>query len=117
MRLANTFVSSVNGWHQRLYCVVSRYLRLRGSGERRGHRVRGHLLPRLASTDLRILDGQHRILGVHLAIEGISDDLEKARSGLSAARRNDAEPAVIQQFQEKINALNEQRERFDRERT
>lgn len=73
--------------------------------------------PRLASTDLRILDGQHRILGVHLAIEGISDDLEKARSGLSAARRNDAEPAVIQQFQEKINALNEQRERFDRERT
>jgi hypothetical protein len=73
--------------------------------------------PRLASTDLRILDGQHRILGIHLAIQSIADDLEKARSGLSAARRTDAEPAVIQQFQAKIDRLNEQRERFDRERT
>lgn len=73
--------------------------------------------PRLASTDLRILDGQHRILGVHLAIQGIADELEKARSALAAARRNDAEPAVIQQMQEKIDRLTEQRERFDRERT
>jgi len=73
--------------------------------------------PRLASTDLRILDGQHRILGVHLAIQGIADELEKARSGLSAARRNEAEPEVLQQLQEKIDRLTEQRERFDRERT
>lgn len=73
--------------------------------------------PRLASTDLRILDGQHRILGVHLAIQGIAADLEKARSSLAGARRNGAEPAVIEQFEKRIRALNEQRERFDRERT
>jgi hypothetical protein len=73
--------------------------------------------PRLASTDLRILDGQHRILGIHMAIQSISDDLQKARSGLAAARRTDAVPAVIDQFQAKIDKLNEQRERFDRERT
>lgn len=73
--------------------------------------------PRLASTDLRILDGQHRILGIHMAIQSISDDLQKARSGLAAARRTDAEPAVIAQFEAKIAKLNEQRERFDRERT
>jgi hypothetical protein len=73
--------------------------------------------PRLASTDLRILDGQHRILGVHTAIQGIADDLEKTRTSLAAARRNDAEPAVMQQFAEKIEALTEQRARFDRERT
>src|SRR5947208_1842952 len=36
--------------------------------------------PRLASTDLRILDGQHRILGIHLAIQGIADDIQKVRS-------------------------------------
>lgn len=73
--------------------------------------------PRLASTDLRILDGQHRILGIHFAIQGIADDLEKQRSQLSAAKRNDAEPALIQQFEKRIKELNEQRERFDRERT
>lgn len=73
--------------------------------------------PRLASTDLRILDGQHRILGIHMAIQGIADDIEKARSSLAAARRTDAEPALLTQFQEQIERLSEQRERFDRERT
>jgi hypothetical protein len=73
--------------------------------------------PRLASTDLRILDGQHRILGIHLAIRGIASDIEKARSGLAAAKRNGSETAVLAQFQEKIDLLNAQRERFARERT
>ena len=73
--------------------------------------------PRLASTDLRILDGQHRILGIHLAIQGIANDLEKARSGLAASRRNEALPAVIQQYENEVRNLNEQRARFDRERT
>jgi hypothetical protein len=73
--------------------------------------------PRLASTDLRILDGQHRILGIHMAIRGIASDLEKARSGLAAAKRNEADSAVLTQFQEKIDLLNAQRERFARERT
>jgi hypothetical protein len=35
---------------------------------------------------------------------------------LSAARRNDAEPALISRFRERIDSLTEQRERFDRER-
>lgn len=73
--------------------------------------------PRLASTDLRILDGQHRILGIHMAIQSIADDLQKARGGLAAARRTDAEPAVVEQLQATMDKLNEQRERFDRERT
>jgi hypothetical protein len=73
--------------------------------------------PRLASTDLRILDGQHRILGVHLAIQGIANDIEKARSALAAARRNEALPAVIEQYENEVRKLTEQRERFDRERT
>jgi hypothetical protein len=73
--------------------------------------------PRLASTDLRILDGQHRILGIHMAIQSIADDLEKARSGRAAAKRNEEEPAVIAQYERKIEKLTEQRERFDQERT
>jgi hypothetical protein len=73
--------------------------------------------PRLASTDLRILDGQHRILGIHLAIQDIANELEKARSALAAARRNDALPPVIEQYENEVKKLNEQRARFDRERT
>jgi hypothetical protein len=73
--------------------------------------------PRLASTDLRILDGQHRILGIHMAIQDIASDLEKARAGLAAARRTGAEAAVSAQFQKKIDELAAQRDRFARERT
>ncbi len=72
--------------------------------------------PRLARTDLRILDGQHRILGVHIGIQEIAADLERQRSLLAGGRKNDAEPAVIRQFEEKIRELEEQRERFGRER-
>lgn len=73
--------------------------------------------PRLAGSDLRILDGQHRILGIHLALKAIGAELEKARSGLAAAKRTDALPAVLQQYQDQIKELNEQRARFGRERS
>lgn len=73
--------------------------------------------PRLAHTDLRILDGQHRILGIHWGLQEISDELGRIRSQLAASRRNDAEPAVITLLEQKIRELNEQRERLDRERT
>lgn len=73
--------------------------------------------PRLASTDLRILDGQHRILGIHLAIRAMAEELEKKRGLLAAAKRNGEEAPVLQMFEKQIATLNEQRERFDRERT
>lgn len=73
--------------------------------------------PTMARTDLRILDGQHRTLGIHLAISGIAADLEKARSALAAAKRTESEPAVIEQFQTKIDMLNAQRARLSHDRT
>jgi hypothetical protein len=73
--------------------------------------------PQLARTDLRVLDGQHRILGVHLAIQGIANDLEKARGALAVARRNEAEPAMLTQHEKAIAKLTDQRERFARDRT
>jgi hypothetical protein len=73
--------------------------------------------PQLARTDLRILDGQHRILGIHLAIQGIANELEKTRGALAVARRNETEPAVIAQYESTIAKLNEQRERLARDRT
>lgn len=73
--------------------------------------------PKHAREDLRILDGQHRILGIHLAIRGIGDDLEKARSSLAAATRIGESAPVVAAMQEKVDALTTQRERFAQERT
>ena len=45
-------------------------------------------IPRLARSDLRILDGQHRILGIHRAMQGIARDLERQRDLMAKAKRN-----------------------------
>jgi hypothetical protein len=73
-------------------------------------------IPRLARTDLRILDGQHRILGIHRAIQGIARDLERQRDLMARARRNDEDTAVIKQLSDSITKLEHQRSRLDRER-
>jgi hypothetical protein len=73
-------------------------------------------LPRLARSDMRILDGQHRILGIHRAIQGIARDLEKQRDLLARAKRNHETAEVIKLLSEAIKALEYQRERLDRER-
>ncbi|VXB79362.1 DNA sulfur modification protein DndB [Frigoribacterium sp. 9N] len=73
--------------------------------------------PKHAKDDLKILDGQHRILGIHLAIQSIGAELEKTRSTLAASKRNEESPAVIEDIQRRIEALLKQRERFSLERT
>jgi len=73
--------------------------------------------PTDARTDLRILDGQHRTLGIHLAIRGIAADLEKSRSTLAAAKKNGELQAVLDNFQTKIDKLTDQRARLSRDRT
>jgi hypothetical protein len=73
-------------------------------------------LPRLARSDLRILDGQHRILGIHRAIQGIARDLEKQRDLLARAKRNGEAAEVLKQITDKIKELEHQRARLDRER-
>ena len=72
-------------------------------------------LPLLAVADLHILDGQHRILGMHMAVRGIADDLDKARDGLSRARKTD-DANLVEHYQKLIKSLNEQRKRFETER-
>jgi hypothetical protein len=73
--------------------------------------------PRLAQTELRILDGQHRILGIHMAIESISAEMEKARAVVAAAKRRGEIPQAIDDLTKKVTELERQRERLDRERT
>ena len=72
--------------------------------------------PRSEVSDLRIVDGQHRILGIHLAIRSIATDLDKARSALASAKKTDAFQAVQDELKRQVNALLEQRKRFETER-
>lgn len=72
--------------------------------------------PRAAANDLRIVDGQHRILGIHLAIRGIAADLDKARSALASAKKTDAFQAVQDDLKKQVSTILEQRKRFENER-
>jgi hypothetical protein len=81
-------------------------------------------LPFLALTEIHILDGQHRILGIHTAIRGIASDLEKTRTQLSRLEKRKVEPDTenekaeqIEDLKGKISELNAQRFRFEHERT
>lgn len=88
-------------------------------------------LPFLALTEIHILDGQHRILGMHLAIRGIATDLEKARAQLNRIERRkvpvgddgtasaeaDEKLSQIVEVKSRIEQLTAQRFRFEHERT
>jgi hypothetical protein len=73
-------------------------------------------IPRLARTDIRILDGQHRILGIHLALEEIATELEAERDAKSTSKKNGSPAAAIKQHEEKIKELERQRKRLNTER-
>lgn len=73
-------------------------------------------LPRVARSDLGILDGQHRILGIHMALEAITEELRKSRDRVSAAKRNGEDSAVVRQLESTVRKLQSQRDRFARER-
>lgn len=72
--------------------------------------------PRLALLDLHILDGQHRILGIHLALKGIASDLDKARSDLASAQRVDPDSNAVAEATARIFELKLQRKRLADER-
>ena len=72
-------------------------------------------VPKLARNDLKIIDGQHRVLGFHKAIEKLNADLSAARDQLGAARRI-AEEAGINHAEDKVRELKAQRKRLAQER-
>lgn len=69
------------------------------------------------AAEIHILDGQHRILGIHLAFAGIRDDLERARNNLAIARKNEGDKSVAaKDAQKRIDELIAQQERLADER-
>jgi hypothetical protein len=72
-------------------------------------------IPKLARTELNIVDGQHRILGIHLAAEKIARLMDEARSHLSRARET-GEVALVRSAEVKIKSLEAIRKRLGNER-
>jgi hypothetical protein len=71
-------------------------------------------IPRLARTDLRILDGQHRILGICLAIDDIASEIERSRGNIAIAKRN-GNAELEQHHRLELKKLEAQRERLHNE--
>lgn len=72
--------------------------------------------PAKKAADIHILDGQHRILGIHLAQAMIRDDIDRARDALATARRVDPKGKAVTDAQKQIKDLEAQRERMGKER-
>jgi hypothetical protein len=72
-------------------------------------------IPRNARDELRILDGQHRVLGVHLAMRSMAADMDKVRGLVSAARKS-SDAAVVRQHELSLKRLREERDRLSNER-
>lgn len=72
-------------------------------------------VPRRARGDIKILDGQHRILGIQTALDDIALELEKQRQ-LQGKARGQGEPEVEAAFKKEIDKLEGQRARFSNER-
>ena len=72
-------------------------------------------IPRLARNSLQILDGQHRILGFHLAWRLITDGVQEDREALTLARKNG--PAeLVKEVERRLNRRLGMRDRLGRER-
>ena len=72
-------------------------------------------IPRLAREDIAIIDGQHRILGMHIASKEIAHELNKARSHRDSARR-DGDDAQYNFWNKEVEKLQLQRKKFAEER-
>lgn len=72
-------------------------------------------VPKNARSDIRIIDGQHRTLGVHLALEAVSRALEEARNNVARARKL-GEALLEAEHQKTVETLTDERNRLSSER-
>lgn len=72
-------------------------------------------IPRDARGDLHILDGQHRIKGLHLAYKEINKKIDDIRSSIASAKR-DGNNGLVTHFERQLRDLEAERRRFFNER-
>jgi len=72
-------------------------------------------IPRDARGDLHILDGQHRVKGLHVAYRELNKKIDDTRSSLAAAKR-DENHGLVAHFEKQLRDLEAERRRFFNER-
>lgn len=72
-------------------------------------------LPRLARHDLKIVDGQHRILGFHLAFEDLQEERDVARGKLHTSERH-GDTKEQRQQKKQVAAISTDHQRLAQER-
>ncbi len=72
-------------------------------------------IPRLARNAMHILDGQHRILGFHLAWRAIGETVQRYREELKLAKKN-GPPELAKKVERQLSRHLATRERLGRER-
>jgi hypothetical protein len=70
-------------------------------------------VPRNARGIFKIIDGQHRILGIKYLLDSLDEDLMTAVSSFSKAERINAEKAVIEQFEREIKNIKSIKKRVE----
>jgi hypothetical protein len=73
-------------------------------------------IPKDAKTEIKIVDGQHRTLGFHIAWEYLGEKIEKTRGLVQAAKKNGETAAVIASLENSLFDLLDRRKRFEKER-
>lgn len=110
------YIRKNNGWHAGALTVrgLSKVLKFNEFPNQDDQPVKIGMLqvPRNMRNVFRIIDGQHRILGVKLLFDQISEDVIKATSRLAGARRSGAEPAVIADCEREIFDLEQLKNRI-----
>lgn len=70
-------------------------------------------VPRNARSEFKIVDGQHRILGIKYLIDSLNEDLMSANSTLAKAHRIGSEKAAIEQFEREVKNIKKIIERVE----
>lgn len=111
------YIRENSGWHAGPLTVrgLSSELRFEElGGQSAGPVMLGILsVPRNMRTAFRIIDGQHRILGVKILLESVGQDIVDATSRLANARRNGEEKAMISELERQLKKLEELKTRIE----
>jgi len=72
-------------------------------------------VPRNARSAFRIIDGQHRVLGIDMMLKDINEELLERRALLHDAESIESAPQVLEMYKEKIDKLKRQQDRTQQE--
>ncbi len=73
-------------------------------------------IPKLARTSLQITDGQHRVLGFHLAWDKLAEDIEKSREHAARLKRTSDDAALIADAERQMRGLKKRRDEIGSQR-